>query len=70
MGTTGRRFGRRRLTLGTSDTPIRGAQSTRISAAAPAVAGGRLPMTQKSTAATGQGSPLTRARPLAGGGAA
>ena len=69
MGTTGRRFGYRTLTLGTSDTPIRGAQSTRISAAAPAVARGRRQMTQKSTPAAGQGSRLTRARRLAGGGA-
>ena len=70
MGTTGRRFGRRTLTLGTSNTLIRGAQSTRISAAAPAGAGGRRQMTQKSTPATGQGSPLTRARRRAGEGTA
>ena len=69
MGTAGRRFGCRTLTLGTSNTPVRGVQSTRISAAATAAARGRLQVTQKSTPAAGQGSPLTRARRRAGGGA-
>ena len=70
MGTAGRRFGRRTLTLGTSNTPVGGAQSTRMSAAATAASVGRRQVTQKSTPATGQGSRLTRARRLAGEGTA